>query len=81
MKLKITTTKVLLALFFIAVDLITFAQPPAGPPPTGSGSTGSNPPCWDPECIPVDGGVGFLIAAGAALGVKKIYNNRNKSRA
>lgn len=53
------------------------AQPSSGPPP-GGGSTGDDPPCFDPPCIPIDGGLGFLIAAGAALGGKKIYNSYNK---
>ena len=40
-----------------------------GTPPTGPG----DPACWPPPCIPVDGGIGFLIIIGAALGIKKIY--------
>ena len=67
------------AVFFIAADLVAIAQPPASPPPPGGGSTGTDPPCWDPECIPIDGGVGFLIAAGAALGIRKVYNKKNKN--
>jgi hypothetical protein len=34
----------------------------------------NNPGCWPPPCIPVDGGIVFLIAAGAAYGTKKIYD-------
>lgn len=35
---------------------------------------GSNdPPCWPPPCVPIDGGVGFLVAIAAAIGIKKIY--------
>lgn len=49
--------------------LILFAQdvsplpedPPCGPP-------------FGPACIPIDGGISFLIAAGVALGGKKAYN-------
>lgn len=48
-----------------------FAAPP--PPPAAA------PPCWPPPCIPVDGGISFLIAAGAAYGAKKLYD-RKKSR-
>lgn len=50
-----------------------FAQPPGGPPPGGGGTTGTTPPCWEPECIPIDGGIGLLIAAGALLGGRKLY--------
>ena len=42
-------------------------------PPTGP------PPCWPPPCtIPIDGGISILIAAGAALGGKKLLNLRKK---
>jgi hypothetical protein len=50
-----------------------FAQPPGGPPPGGGGTTGTTPPCWEPECIPIDGGIGLLIATGALLGGRKLY--------
>jgi hypothetical protein len=29
--------------------------------------------------MPIDGGISFLVAAGAALGAKKIYDSRKKS--
>ncbi|MBK6628971.1 MAG: hypothetical protein IPJ87_02340 [Flavobacteriales bacterium] len=35
-----------------------WAQPPVGGPP----------PCWPPPCIPIDGGIGLLMAAGAIIG-------------
>ena len=35
-------------------------------------------PGGDPD-VPIDGGIGFLIAAGALYGVKRVYDmNRNK---
>jgi hypothetical protein len=38
------------------------------------------PPCWPPPCtIPLDGGISLLIAAGVALGGKKLYDFRKKS--
>jgi len=56
-----------------------FAQPPGGPPP--GGGPGTPPPdCWPAPCIPIDGGIGFLILAGVALGGKKIYDG-NKRKA
>ena len=58
---------------FLCFD-ITVAQPP---PPGGTG-----PPCWPPPCIPIDGGISFLIAAGVAYGAKKTLdyqkNNSNE---
>jgi hypothetical protein len=68
-----------LAMFFIfGVNFVSFAQPPGGPPPSGGDTNVS--PCWNPDCVPIDGGVGFLIAAGAVLGVKKIRNHKKQSR-
>ncbi len=37
---------------------------------------GGGPPCWPPPCIPIDGGLSFLIMAGAVLGGKKAYELR-----
>jgi hypothetical protein len=54
---------------------VMFSAP--GPPPGGGGS---NPPCWPPPCIPIDGGIGFLMAAGAAYGAKKFYQSRKEKR-
>lgn len=33
-------------------------------------------PAVDPSCIPIDGGLGFLIAAGVGYGIKKIRDSR-----
>lgn len=62
----------------LLVALVTFAftggimaQPIGGPPP-----------CWPPPCIPIDGGLSALIAAGALLGGKKaleLRKSRNKA--
>lgn len=43
------------------------AQPPGGGPPGGGG-------CIPPPCIPIDGGLGFLLAAGAIYGGKKLLD-------
>ncbi|MCG8574378.1 MAG: hypothetical protein MI810_05785 [Flavobacteriales bacterium] len=69
---KRITLRFFLATFMIAVSIMNFAQPPGGPPPGGGGPAG-DPPCWDPPCVPIDGGLGFLIAAGTFLGIRKIY--------
>ena len=62
---------VLLGMFFLA-NIDMFAGGPPGPP----GGGGGGPPggCWPPSsCIPIDGGLSFLIAAGVAYGGKVIY--------
>lgn len=50
------------------------AQPGGGPPIGGGGGPG----CWPPPCIPIDGGMSFLVAAGIALGGKKLLDLRTK---
>ena len=81
MNFKIFIYRSILVCTGVLFNVALWAQPPGGPPPGGGGSTGTTPPCWQPECIPIDGGVGFLIAAGVVLGAKKINDQRNKSRA
>ncbi|MCX8143467.1 MAG: hypothetical protein N3F62_04315 [Bacteroidia bacterium] len=49
----------------------------AAPPPPGGGG---RPPCWPPPCIPIDGGVSILIAAGALYGAKKSYDKFKSAR-
>jgi hypothetical protein len=53
----------------VAPDLL--GQPPVGGPP----------PCWPPPCIPIDGGLGLLIGAGALLGGKKAMDLRRARKA
>ena len=72
---------VTLLLCFMFNAVTTMAQPSVGPPPGGGGSTGDDPPCWDPQCIPIDSGIVFLLLAGTLLAVRFIYMNRTKSRA
>ncbi|MCC6542213.1 MAG: hypothetical protein IT225_08330 [Flavobacteriales bacterium] len=41
---------------------------------------GGEPPCWPPPCIPIDGGVSLLIAAGTLLGGKKALDIRRSHK-
>jgi hypothetical protein len=57
------------ALIFICIlfsDLTTYAQGPGGDPG------------GDPDLIPIDGGLGFLLAAGVGYGVKKARDLKRK---
>jgi hypothetical protein len=64
--------KKLIALFLtIAVPALSLTVMAQGGPPVGG-----NPPCWPPPCIPIDGGLGFLVAAGIAYGGKKVLDLR-----
>ncbi len=38
----------------------------------------AQPPPPDPKPIPIDGGLAFLIIAGAAYGARKIYKQRKQ---
>ena len=50
----------------IVVSLPSFAQGPGGDPG------------GDPDLIPIDGGLGFLLAAGVGYGIKKARDLRHK---
>jgi len=61
-------------IWLLIVNYVHAAGPPPPPPPTGG------PPCWPPPCaIPIDGGIGFLMAAGLGYGAKKIYDSLKKA--
>ena len=43
----------------------------AQPPDPGGG--GGGPGCFPPPCVPIDGGLSWLLIAGSVYGGKKIY--------
>ena len=72
--------KVIFACFFIASINVffldnLFAAGPPGPP-----GGGGDPPCWPSPCVPIDGGIGFLLAAGLAYGSKKAFDAYKKKK-
>jgi hypothetical protein len=69
----------LLFLFTLCSTKLLNAGPPPPPPPPPGGGTGGNPACWPPPCVPIDGGISLLIAAGALYGGRKLYK-QNKSK-
>lgn len=60
-----------ITVFTVALSIVNnaFAAGPPGPPGGGGG-----PPCWPPPCVPIDGGISFLLLAGVAYGGKKVYD-------
>ncbi|UKN03301.1 hypothetical protein K6119_07210 [Paracrocinitomix mangrovi] len=72
---------VVATILFSAV--LGFAQPPTvgppGTPPTNPPAGAAGQPCWDAACIPIDGGMVFLLLAGALLGARLIYTLRFKN--
>lgn len=63
-----------LFLFILTFGIVSLcaALPPPPPPP------GGEPGCWPPPCIPIDGGISLLIAAGAIYGGKKLYSKQKE---
>ena len=59
----------LLILALTSLSLTLFAQDPPPPPPATHGGTGNQ----NPKGAPIDGGLGILLALGAAYGGYKIY--------
>jgi len=57
------------AAFTVIPVMDLMAAGPPGPP----GAGGGNPPCWPAPCVPIDGGLGILLAAGLAYGGRKAY--------
>lgn len=71
MKKKIFFSIISFAIFFF-YSLDSIATGPPNPP--------NGPSCWPPPCsIPLDGGISLLIAAGVALGGKKLNDFRKRS--
>lgn len=68
---------VFITLFIIALSIANnaFAAGPPGPPSGGGGG----PPCWPPPCVPIDGGLSFLLIAGMVYGGKKAYDLSKKA--
>jgi hypothetical protein len=63
-----------ITLFLISVSLVNNAFAGGGAPPPKPPGGGGGPPCWPPPCVPIDGGISFLLVAGALYGGKKMYD-------
>lgn len=64
----------IIAILIIGLSLSSnlFSAPP--PPPSAG-----KPKCWPPPCVPIDGGISILMAAGALFGGKKLYDKSKKN--
>jgi hypothetical protein len=65
-----------LMMFIMTVFITVVKSQPTDP------SDPNNPDPGGPQggAVPVDAGLGILLAAGAGYGVKKVYDYRKKSR-
>ena len=59
--------------FTLSTYISCFSAPPP-PPPTGGAA------CWPPPCIPIDGGISILIAAGVLYGGSKLYSKQKNKK-
>lgn len=64
--------KKLLSLFILTISL-SFANNLIAQPPDPGGGGGELPNCFPPPCVPIDGGLSWLLLAGVAYGGKKVY--------
>ena len=69
MKKIIITALFIISLSFTSADLLAQGAPP--PPPGGHGETGNQPA--EGGGAPIGGGLGVLLALGAAYGGRKVY--------
>ncbi len=73
--MRITKLVLITIVLFLALSGIdVFAAGPPGPPGGGGG-----PSCWPPPCVPIDGGISYLLALGVIYGGKKVYDISKKA--
>jgi len=72
-KLKVLGMAVLL---LVSSASVVLADPPPPPDPGGSPVTGGGTPVG----APIDGGLGILLAMGAAYGGRKFYQARKEKK-
>ena len=76
MKKIIIITAIIVVIMLLPEFATNVFAPPLGPP----GGTGGGTPIGAPTGVPIDGGLGFLLAAGVAYGGKKL-KDRKKAKA
>lgn len=67
-----------LSILILSFGITTYCFSGPPPHPSNGGSSGGHPSCWPPPCIPIDGGISLLIAAGAIYGGRKLYKNKKE---
>ncbi|MFH1296966.1 MAG: hypothetical protein ABIJ04_06805 [Bacteroidota bacterium] len=75
--IEITIIKICLTILLVGASFLIFAQGPPPPPGEGTGSTNTN---GNRNGAPIDGGLGILLALGAAYGGKKLYQAYKKKK-
>lgn len=80
LKVHASLLRLVFGLFLIFALNLILANVAVGAGPPGPPGGGGDPPCWPPPCIPIDGGLGFLLVAGVAYGAKKTSDAMQDSR-
>ena len=66
-------------LFFTLLTIVAFQfAAEAQPPNPGGGGGTSTPNCFPPPCVPIDGGLSWLLLAGTVYGGKKLYKAKKE---
>jgi len=66
---------------FVLFSSISFSiELRAQPPPPGGGGNDSKPNCFPPPCVPIDGGLSWLLIAGSVYGGKKLYKANKEQK-
>lgn len=68
---KISAVAAIALICLLPLATVAQGDPDPGCPPFCPGD-----PSCPPECVPIDGGLSLLIAAGIGLGAKKAYDRR-----
>lgn len=71
-----TIIKICLIILLAGAAFLVFSQPPP-PPPQGGGNPRTD---GNRNGAPIDGGLGILLAMGAAYGGKKLYQAYKKKK-
>ena len=64
-------------LYILTILLIGFTFDLKAQPPD-PGEDQDDPNCFPPPCVPIDGGLSWLLVAGVAYGGKKVYEVNKK---
>ena len=75
--LRTNETSKMKRLLYITILFLGLAAPLSAQPPDPGGG-GGGPGCFPPPCVPIDGGLSWLLIAGVGYGGKKIYDLSKK---
>lgn len=67
-----TLKTLLFVLFVFGIESVNAAP---APPPSAAAAAGT-PGCWPPPCVPIDGGIVFLMVAAGLYGAYKLFQRK-----